>query len=207
MAISLATVGGKITAAFVNLLVTATNSQSATLIVPTSAVVAGAGSSETISSLGKITFTNATSLALNNCFVGYDNYRMIIDISSHSLAGLVQFRMRLAGVDDATAGAYISQATQSTGTTVTASTTTTSAANLTNASSALDDFIYVEVNSASLARPTRMISTYLSNASGVSYSGVSTCRHTLSTAYDGIDILPGAGAMNGTVRVYGWNNG
>ena len=105
MALSLATVGAKITATFMNLIIAQVNAQGYTAVIPTS--VAGTG--VTLGAAGKVTFSASTAVSVNGCFTStYDNYLIVVDISATSANSIPQFRLRLAGTDASGATDYYS---------------------------------------------------------------------------------------------------
>jgi hypothetical protein len=73
-------------------------------IVPSSvAVGSGTGSAD---SLGNVSFTGASSISVNGCFIStYKNYRVLISLSSSPANGNLNMRLRKAGTD-ATASDY-----------------------------------------------------------------------------------------------------
>jgi hypothetical protein len=205
VALSLATVGGKITAAFINLIIGQVNLQGLTTVVPTS--VAGTG--VTVSTAGKVTFAASTTVSINGCFTSsYQNYRIILRVNSKSAAGGIQIALRSGGVDNG-AASYDTQVLGG------VTSTTTSAASvgqsvwlpylLTTATAA---FMEVEISGPAIAAVTQgtirhheyVVAT--GTASGISHSGIG---HRFAAAFDGLTFIPTAGNITGTVTVYGYN--
>src|SRR4051812_23277948 len=100
MALSLATVGGKITAALWNAVVALVNKQGLTSVIPTSV----AGSGVAVGAAGVVTFTAATVVNINGCFTSsYDSYLVVVDVPTTSATLTITGVFRLAGTDVTTA--------------------------------------------------------------------------------------------------------
>ncbi|MCU1418726.1 MAG: hypothetical protein JWP32_2900 [Schumannella sp.] len=203
MGISLVAVGAKITAAIVNSIVNALNANGQSLVVPTS--VAGTGVS--VTTLGKVAFSGAASVSVNGCFSGaFDNYAIVIDIPSQSVAALVSMRFRTAGTDDPSA-TYTRQVFNSSGASNTASTTVNDVLTYVSAATPLSCSVRAEIFNPAIATSTRIISnSYGVNGSTAALSQVGTSTSNTSV-YDGFTIAPVSGTISGTLRVYGYNNG
>ena len=177
------------------------------LITPTS--VAGTG--VTLSG-GQVTFSAASSVSINGCFLAaYDNYVISISYSFASAVGLpyLQARMRAAGAD-ATGANYAYTLSQSY-TTLSVST-----------SNFADTFARVgrsgDVNGAIGGGTLKFFSPFLAQRTSmigdhsVPYSNTAIPRyfgaadHSLATSYDGVTIYPSASTLTGTLRVYGMRN-
>jgi hypothetical protein len=206
MAISLVTVGGKITATLTNLVITRANAQGTTGIVPTS--VAGSGVS--VGSNGVVTFTAATAVSVNGCFTSsYDRYQIVFDFTTSGAAAL-NVTLRASGTDSSTG--YDSQRSTAVNATAAAA-QSLSAANwigsgaigITGARHSGDILIYnpaLAVATTALIRNS-IIPNPMTTASGL-YSGA--LGHQTASAYDGFTFTPGTGNITGTIRVYGLNN-
>lgn len=205
MALSLFTVGAKITATALNLMVTAINGSSLTAIVPTS--VAGAGVS--VGASGKVTFAAATTVSVNGVFTSlYDNYLILWDHPTRS-ASDGALRLRLAGVDAAGAATYGSQRTWGTASaTTTANNSTTSwSVDTASAAAAAGASGEIRMLGPALATTTRgFISWHNASSTTVMYAGTGSLYHSAATAYDGFSFILPAGTMTGSLRIYGYNN-
>lgn len=205
MALSLFTVGSKITATALNLMVTALNANGQSLIIPTS--VAGAGVS--VGATGKVTFAAATAVSVNGCFSGtYDNYLIVLDANT-SNAVSIDFRVRVAGVNE-TAAVYFWQGMTGLGAVVSAA----SAAGVTSIP------ITPALANAAQQRGTLLVqspaATVATWADG-SFTGVNTTSAAPTknqrggfvnnaTSYDGFTVYVSAGTVTGSLRVYGLTN-
>ena len=196
MPLSLATVGAKITASFINAIVSRVNRQGLTSIIPTT--VTGAG--VTLGSTGTVTFAAVTSGSINGCFTSeFDNYR--IECNFTSASSDLRIRLRAAGTD-ATGGAdYGTQVVAAASGTVSSAVygvgfSYLSTAVLTGHWGSVDMF------APAIAGPTRWTGLFSGPVSLTSSGG----NHVLSVSYDGITIYPAAGTLSGTIRIYGYNN-
>lgn len=209
MALSLATVGGKITAALYNAIVNWVNPLGQSLVVPPTVAV-GSGTFS-ISTLGKVTFTGASSVSVNGCFTTtYDNYAIFLNIPTSSTANNLTFRFRLSGTDDSSA----SYDTQSL---VAASTTATAAQPLAGTSIGLDGVnaafhdIEMRLFAPNLAQATRGKAEVLTTANPMTAAaGAYAIRGFLfrnATQFDGFSFIASTATVTGTIRVYGYNNG
>lgn len=203
MTLSLVAVGAKITAAILNKIINAVNAGGAALVPPAS--VAGTGVS--LTTLGKVTFTAATSVSLDGVFTGaYDNYEIVFDIPTLTAAALVSFRFRAAGTDD-NSGNYSREVVTSSGTTTTTGPTLSDTLTYVTAAAVLNASGKVSVFNAARPLAKRLLAfSYGVNGSTQVVGQVGTVMNT-TTAYDGFTITAASGTMTGTVRVYGFNNG
>lgn len=182
------------------------------LITPTSTTVDGTGASATIGARGSVTFTSCTSLSLNGVFSStYDNY--IINLrynSTKTSKAAITFRLRLTGIDNQTASAYVSQLLRADSTTVSGSRTTaawgivgayeTDQVDGVSVREGLDLFVY----GPNLAQATAWRSVTVNGDTGAGiddYAGT----HNQATGYDGFTILGNEGGdpLTGFIKVYG----
>lgn len=97
MALSLATVGGKITAAFINLIVAQVNLQGTTRVIPTAAT------NGTVSATGVVTSTAQSLVRVRDAFPsGPTFFRVTYDVTCSAAAALL-FRLALGATDASTA--------------------------------------------------------------------------------------------------------
>lgn len=204
MALSLVAVGAKITAAIMNGVINAVNAGGAVLVPPTS--VAGTGVSMT--TLGKVTFTSATTVSVNGCFTGaYDNYRVIIDITNKTATGNISAMLRKAGTDDPATN-YATQRLTGTGTTSTAAQGLSLGSWVIDASGLIGTLhLELDLFGPALAAPTAAVLDSVARSSSNIAQTSSGFDHSLSNAYDGLTFSAASGAISGVARVYGLNNG
>lgn len=204
MAISLVTIGSKITAYITNLIISAVNRQQGSVMIPTS--VAGTG--VTVATNGKVSFTTATTVSINGCFTSeFDTYRVVVDISATSTSNGGGIRMRLAGTDNSGATSYLGR--QSYGTSSTWATAAYATSSFPYAAvAATEHFIIFDINAPALARPTRL------QLVGSAFAGTTATaetfingKHNVSTAYDGFSLIPSTGNITGSLVIYGYNTG
>lgn len=179
------------------------------LVVPTSVSV-GSGSFA-LSSNGQVTFTGASSVAVDGCFTSaYQNYVLFFNSLHSTTLGAYSFRYRAAGVDFSTANYFQG------GTLVYYNNATVNSYR-SNAGTSLDfgggsptyddSQMRMEIISPMLAQRTRHnMQGIIVDATSI---GAITASGTINSlaAYDGFKVTSSAGTMSGTIRVYGYNNG
>lgn len=204
MVISLVAVGQQLTAGVLNSLIRGVNGQALTGIVPASAVGGSVGAT------GRVAFTSANPVSLNGVFTtNYDNYKIILDVSSRSTQATVAFRLRANGADitSATYGSVrgTDQATTRTVLGVTAATSVP----IDNTPAVIPITLdaSIDVYGPALTGGTSFISTAATYdaTNGATQHQVSG-RATATAAADGFTIFTSSAALTGTVRVYGYNN-
>lgn len=178
------------------------------LVVPTSiAVGSGTGS---VSTNGAITFSSVSSVSINGCFTSlYDTYQLVLLCRNNSAndTGLnMQFRSAGSTIGGT---AYSRNQIQSYLTVVSASGTNgTSSWNLGAVSQINYSQVECTLSNASIALPKTQ--SYR-NAHGQSGGTLDTYYgfgiNSTATAYDGMHLTVSGGTMNGTLRIYGYNNG
>lgn len=205
MALSLATVGGKITAAFINAIIGLVNRQGATAVIPTS--VAGTG--VTLGAGGKVSFAASTAVSVNGCFNSdFDTYRIEID-STSSGAAVYTLVERLSGTNAATA--YDLQ----TNATVNATSFPAQSLNQTSWTMNAQAFagkmnMTIDLYNPALAVATTGLATVGGAANPMTTSAaliqVLFLSHRTTTAYDGFTLTASTGTITGSIRIYGKNN-
>lgn len=206
MALPFATVGAKITAALYNAIINAINPLGQALMLPTSIAV-GSGTSS-LSALGKVTFTGASSVSLNGCFTAtFDNYDIILDISASSASSGGGIRLRAGGTDDASANYVFLQAFAA-GSTMTVGTGSGQTQWGFAAAAGTEHMSKITICAPFIARATKaQVATDTWTTTTPNAQTRSTLRMTLTNSYDGFSVIPSTGTITGTLRVYGWNNG
>jgi hypothetical protein len=179
------------------------------VVVPSSVAV-GSGSA-TLSANGQVTFTGASSVSLNSCFTStYDSYQIVLSCRNGSAndQGLtMQFRnagSNIAGT------AYFKNQIQSYGTTVAATASNaTSNWNFGSCSQTWFNQTTATISNPALAQSKVMqfqcVHPQFAFNALDSYTGYGF--NSTATAYDGLTITVASGTINGTIRVYGYNNG
>lgn len=207
MGLSLATVGGKITAALFNAVVGQVNSGGLQLVKPST--VAGTG--VTVTTLGKVAFTATTSITVNGIFsTTYDQYLLLLDVPTAVTPAALTMTLASSGVPDSSAN-YDTEVLSATGATATAGqalafTNVPLSATTTGTSHTFK----IELFRPALALPTNGLVEAFSTANpGTSTTTGTQSRafqHRIATSYDGVQIVSG-NQITGTLRVYGYNNG
>lgn len=204
MAISLVAVGGKITAALTNSIITRANAQGTTGIVP--AGVAGTGVS--VGTNGVVTFTAATSVSVNGCFTStYDNYQLEW-VLTHSTGTQTQFRLRVSGVDDSSAN-YDVQVLSGTSTTAAAVQSLATTSWFMGSASATQENQSLTMNSPALSVATQADGVQRASQNPMTTAAALSMRqfqHRSLSGFDGFTLIAAAGTISGTLRIYGMNN-
>lgn len=168
------------------------------LIIPTSV----SGSGVTISETGKITFSSATTISVNQSFSSlYDNYLIVIRCLG-STANFPSIRLRNSGTDDSSSNynhQYFSASGTGGGASRTTSTNLWYSFGTTTTNYSGGHFL---LYSPFLNKSTVFISENSdsrSNATINDYAGT----HNLSSSYDGFTIFPNTGSITGSLTIYG----
>jgi hypothetical protein len=182
----------------------ADNTPGSKLIVPTSVSV-GSGSGS-VSTQGTVSFSNASSVSLNNCFSStYTNYRVVFTFTQNTSQGLTTFRLR-AGTDaTGTNYNYAGYYGGNTSAITRINGATTDAFFIINPVSGAREFITMDITNANVAVPTRIICDAWQGTAQDRFS--LGCSHSLSTSYDGFTFYTSAGTLSGTISVYGYKAG
>ncbi len=158
-----------------------------------------------------VTFTTVNSVSLNGCFTATsNNYAIIIRMSAASATNsYLNLRLRVAGVDAATAATYGSQVIDVNSTTVTGAANpngnTNAVAGYVSSANAAYNSSHIIVSSPFLTTPTLFMSNHHNYTSTNHYWMASAAYHNQSTSYDGFTLYPNAGGtISGTVAVYGF---
>jgi hypothetical protein len=195
----------------INTDITALESRALSGLVPINPVsVVVASGSATVTSLGQVSFTGATSLSLNNVFSSiYQNYRIIIRIITNTNSTSLLYRLRASGTDN-TANSYFF------GGSFARTSGATGAFSGSSASSGSISWI----NGAAVGAMSMSVDLYgpaISNfttgqsvsmgGDGTSLAGIFVGHnHQVASSFDGITILPVIGNISGTIQVFGYND-
>jgi hypothetical protein len=170
-------------------------------ITPTS--IAATGGSGSISATGAVSFTSASAISLNGCFVSaYDNYRIVINYGG-SVGTTARMKMRASNADESTSGYYTQSWTVSSG----------------SGTGALEGPVttgFLIGNHTSTNHLSVFDIAYPQNASqNVTFYGsrvysadmqLKSSILTTTVSYDGLTLIPASGTLTGTIRVYGYRN-
>lgn len=181
-------------------------------MIPTSVSAAGTGSSATVGTDGKITFSTATGVSVNGCFIsGIDNYRVVLTGDSSANSVECDFRLRASGTDN-TSNNYLWAQYGISG--------NSAAANLRSSTTALTDRIrlhafsgtYSTGQSFDVLMPQNSsynttvfgqgiyMDTLASNWTSWGFGGLTS----VTTSYDGFTVFVGSGTLTGFLTVYGY---
>ena len=163
------------------------------------------GTSASVNDNGGVDFSAVTSLSLNGVFTSdYDNYLMVVTHEFSTASILLQCRLRASG-SDASGTDYTYQRLFAGATNVIGVRTTS--ATVANIGRSDDNGLLsgdsVHIYGPALAQPTAMRNVNVSGDGSASLED-SASTHSLSTAYDGITLIPNGGNMTGTIHVFGY---
>lgn len=173
-------------------------------VVPTSVSV-GSGSGS-VATNGAVTFTGASSVSINGCFLStYDNYKLELAYEPTSTAGWSTIQMSSAGTPLTTSTyTYGRRFDYSSSAGSYESSTAATSISLVYSSAAGYAFSQSEIANPYLAKQTLLTGTGLTNGSASYFSWASGVVQN-TTSYDGFKITFPA-ALSGTIRIYGYNN-
>lgn len=154
--------------------------------------------------LNTTTFSAVSSVSVNSVFSStYDNYLVVYNITASS-ATVIRQRLRVGGTDNSGSnylrgGMYVG---------VFANSVFSSTNNATEA------FFTLGSTSATVGyggvlnfiAPFQTQYTKITSHSGGADMGIGTCVFNGTTSFDGFTLLPDAGTITGTIRVYGYRN-
>lgn len=179
------------------------------LAIPSSVVV-GSGSS-TLSTNGQVTFTGASSVSLNGCFNStYANYKVILNITGKATGAQLTIRPRANGVDLSSGSVALRQQSVRTyGTTIDTSYSSSGTSSWVSPGSVGSG--QSGMWSMEFMNPFTTANTYW-NGQWFAYDGFNFVGGSSQGAlydnnlYDGF-TLSASGTVDGTIRIYGYNNG
>jgi hypothetical protein len=170
------------------------------LLAPTT--INHTGTSASIGTNGRVTFTAVTALSLNGVFsADFDNYVVSILCQASADEG-IQIRYRAAGTD-ANGNNYTAQFISAASTTLAAGRSTSTLQTIANVTNVQRNGVTAYIYGPFLAQPTalRSVNVYPQNSARIVDYAVT---HSLSTSYDGISFLPsGSANITGSLQVYG----
>ena len=152
------------------------------------------------------TFTTVASQSFNSVFSStYQNYRIIFNVVGSTATDL-RLKMRVGGTDNSASYYWLITGFRDTGGGYQASTAGDTSAAINIISSQLRQQIVLDI-----CRPFEAQETSITGKS-VGQDGTSgiflnpSAFHAVNTSYDGFSLIPAAGTITGTVRVYGYAN-
>lgn len=150
-------------------------------------------------------FSAVASQSINNVFSAtYQNYKVLINLTSVSATTTLRLRMRLSGTDNSGATAYQRSGYKSTTSALTNSYEATSSLFLSDTTSSGQVKLHLDILSPATTDYASIFGASFDDDSNNSY-GINSI-HRVATAYDGFTIYPATGTITGTIRVYGYKN-
>jgi hypothetical protein len=169
------------------------------LIVPSS--VAGSGVS--VSASGKVTFTAASSITIEDIFSStYDNYLIVISAFRATGGQATVFGRFRVGGSDATGSDYVRQRLQASSTTVSSDRSTLSNFQIIPTNEGDWSGVHLYLYGPYLTQPTAMRTVNVFGISGGAINDAAS-THSLSSSYTSLTFAPSAGSVTGTCTVYG----
>ena len=177
------------------------------LVVMTPTSIAYSGTSASINANGSVTFSACATLSLNGVFTGdYDNYMVSIRHLG-SANDALNARLRSSG-SDASATNYVWEILRADGVTVDGSRfSTQSEFRIGSIIDNLRSGLVCNLFGPYLAQPTafRSVSAEPDTPSDNARIYDNAGTHSLSTSYDGLSLICGAGNFTGLLTVFGFN--
>jgi hypothetical protein len=156
---------------------------------------------------GSSDFTTSSSVVVSNCFSStYDYYVAYIDFSATSTNAGLDVKMRSGSTSASTNYSYNRIYWSTTAVTAVESSSTSSMPIGEYATSyATRCGMVVEFIDPGIARATKIMSkARFLNTNASLFAQNIYGDHSTATAYDSLEIIPGAGTISGSVRVYGY---
>lgn len=184
------------------------NGNGMALIRPTSIASSGKSSSSArIVGGGSVEFSLCDYVALNGVFTAnYDNYMIVVrSIEASNAQAQWSLRLRVAGVDNATASSYVSQLLTIDSTFETGSRSSADYGWFVPSSSTIENGGVCYIYGPYLAQPTAYRVVSMQGTSN-SYINDYAVTHNQSTSYDGFTMQRSTFSYTGLVSVYGLEN-
>lgn len=156
-------------------------------------------------------FSASSAVNVNSCFSStYQNYKVMLVITSNSGGGSINMRMRSGTTDNSSAN-YWYHRVYATGSSIVSQ----------GNSSADTSLVYISefnqgisTSSIEVYCPFETQYTAISNQVNFRYNTAGAYQHTVvttgqvavTTSYDGFSLIPATGTLTGNLRVYGYKN-
>ena len=176
--------------------------------IDTSVYTALAGKKSGLVLLNTTSFSAVSSQSINDVFSAtYDNYRILVNVSSASATATLGFRFRVSGSDDSNnvyrfGGWYASMESGVSG--FDSNATGTSFLTSSHISGAYPTYTQLEIAQPFSAAPTPIQATFTYN-NGVYTASQRLGTHTNSTSFTGFTLVASSGNVTGRVLTYGYN--
>lgn len=175
-------------------------------VIPPTVLLTPPGGSATANSVGEVSFTNVTSISLNNVFTStYRNYRVVVSFSSSTANGsFLGIRLRAAGTDVSSASYTSNVGNWSAGSWATSQLTGQTLIRLviSDNQTTLKASGSFEIANPNVAATTSLHGTFSAYVGGI-FSGLLET----TAQYDGFTLLMASGvAFTGTVQIFGYNS-
>jgi hypothetical protein len=177
-------------------------------VIPTS-ITKGASGSASVSANGLVTFTGTESILLNGVFNStYQNYKLILNVSSCSLGGAgttIKYRYAVGGTVNSAASYWFNNY----GLASWGDATPVFLASAAVTSGEIGYTLSSGHYTADIINPAVVDYSYMiGSAVGIAETKTRPNLFFATTVFDGIQFFPGSGGtFTGTARIYGYNNG
>jgi hypothetical protein len=154
---------------------------------------------------GSYSGVSSVSLATDSFTTTYDNYRLVVNVSSATADNYFQLRLRAAGADNTTSNytAQYLQASQTADTTSpNSSGTTTAFGRMGYVFTSQPAYASYDIYSPKATAKTFVTGTFGGASTNTLFTGG---LFNATTSFDSISFFPGAGNISGTYSLYGYN--
>lgn len=177
-------------------------------IVPTSVAV-GSGSGS-VDANGNVSFSGASSVSINGCFTSiYDNYRILLNVTAQTGDANFNARLRVSNSDNSSSSYSYAGIKVPTGGTLTLDATAgTTLWKLGENYNTYDDFMNLSIdlfNPKATGNTKFNSQTFGGTTLGAYGTFIQSGVFNATDSFDSITFYPASGNINGTVRVYGYN--
>jgi len=177
------------------------------VLIKPSSVVGGTDNGK-----GTVSFSAASTVSLNDVFSAtYDNYRIVLNLTSSSTNSSIAWRGRVSNADNSSSNymwnRLLWNSNSTPGTSFTGSGGLTTWGYFGDAGqTSSTSLVEMEINGMFASTRAKSIS---STSTDDGATGIAQIRYSagmsVTTSYTGISLIPVSGTMTGTVSVYGYN--
>ena len=174
-----------------------------TLLTPGS--ITNTGGTASIGANGTVTFSGVASQSFNNVFSAtYDNYKVFFSGNASTSTG-IELRLRVGGVDNSAASAYLRQYLRAENTTVSGGRTTSNILRIGQSESTLRSSFELTIYNPFAATVTPMNSLVTLSESSAMIFDINSAVHNVASSFDGFTLIPVSGTITGSISIYGMN--
>ena len=171
-----------------------------------------AATSQGLTLINTTSFSAVSSISLpaNSFSATYENYRVLLRLTSISADQSIYVKMRASGTDNSTAYYYIGYGASGTSTVYTSGASAQTTGHFIGNTDGLTNSSYygwdMHFFDPFAAKPTPLIANYVGTTTGgLLYGMTTTAWHDVSASYDSINIIASAGNFTGSISCYGFS--